>query len=139
MDTFHPSESVNHCHALLNALRAALYGEESRLLSRFLLGLEQEGETFATLSGNVEYIEKLFSAFQSEETVILCLDDTQNNHTKMLLHNHMSILSESAKNVSSMLQKIKSREDRSDALIQDIVTYVVGHTRARETLSLIHI
>ncbi len=72
----YPSPQSNHCHAILNALRAALAGQFSKYRTAQLLGNPLfEPYLFENSANRLSWISQLFSDFHKDETQIICLED----------------------------------------------------------------
>ncbi|MCI5064993.1 hypothetical protein MRY87_04645 [bacterium] len=131
MEEAPPSEAVNQSHALLNSLRAAWSGEQSRGLTRELLELPESSTLDPQKDLPLEYIEQLFSSFSQEETMIICLDDPES-----LVITHFDDQVEELERRSHDVQRLLSRLSQQGAdtreVMGELTSFYVGHFKARE-------
>lgn len=132
MEQSPPSPAVNHSHAILNALRAAVSGEEARSLTRELLKLPEEID-FGNLDKlPLDYIEGLLGSFHQEETIILCLDEPDSLVVSQF-EQQLEGLRERANYVKDLLNVLSSREGNFQDAARELTSFYVGHFRARES------
>lgn len=131
MEQAPPSSAVNHSHALLNALRAALSGEEARALTRELLRLPADGAPKPEHLSALEYVEELFGSFAQKETIILCLDEP-GSFIVSHFESQIEALRDRADKVEKLLQVLASRSGNYENAARELTSFYVGHFRARE-------
>lgn len=141
MEHSSPSAAVNHSHALLNALRAAISGEQSRILTRQLLKLPGDLRLPSPKMQGVslEYVEQLFKSFSHKETLIVCFEQP-GSEIVASFQEQIRDLHDRSESVRKHLQVLASREGDFEQAARELTSYYVGHFRSRESYihGLIH-
>ena len=128
-----PSPESNFAHSVLNALRAAMNGEDTRLLTRKLLKLPDEPalERESTIL-HLPYIEELLRGFQQKETVIICLDESD-SLIRDLYETQIQLLKAKARHAKRLLSVLCHRSEGHEQAARELAAFYVSHFRARES------
>ena len=128
-----PSPESNFTHSVLNALRAAMNGEDTRLLTRTLLKLPAEtAVSIENTTRHLPYIEELLSGFQQEETTIICFDETD-SLIRDLYEGQINLLQSKARHAKRLLTVLAHRSEGFEQAARELAAFYVSHFRARES------